>query len=61
VPNEYPARIAGTRPSVETFDVEAALADLDSPEAALLDATVVVSINAGSLLADLLEAFVSVN
>jgi hypothetical protein len=46
---------------VKVFDAEAALADLDSPEARLLDGSLVVLVSAGDLLADLLEVFVSLN
>jgi hypothetical protein len=45
---------------VETFDAEAALADLDSPEARLLDGSFVVATNAGFLM-NLYETFVPLN
>jgi hypothetical protein len=51
----------GTAPAVYTFDAEAALADLDSPEASLLDGSIVVLDDASDLLTDLRKVFVSMN
>jgi hypothetical protein len=46
---------------VNTFDAEAMLADLDSPEATLLDGSIVVTASAADILADLGPVFVSLN
>jgi hypothetical protein len=46
---------------VNTFDAETMLADLNSPEATLIDGSVVVTASAGDILADLCGAFVRLN